>query len=113
MKLYTNYILNHWQMIALHIAVAFICFVVADSPLEVLLIAPVLLYAMSAVSVDIEQNGYAMLVILSEEPDIELAKRLSEELVDEVARDVKTVIIAGETLDELRDRLMEDDEEDV
>jgi len=54
-----------------------------------------------------------MLVILSEEPDIEVAKRLSEELVDEVERDVKTVIIAGDSLQELRDRLMADEEEDV
>ena len=113
MRLYTNYIKAHWEMIALHAAVAIICFVVADSALEVLLLAPVLLYAMSAVSVDIEQNGYAMLVILSEEPDIEVAKRLSEELVEEVERDVKTVIIAGDSLQELRDRLMADEEEDV
>ena len=112
MKLYTNYIKAHWQELTLHAVFAVICFVVADTPLEVLLISPVLFYALSAVSVDLDESGYAMLFILTEEPDVPLAKKLSEDLVDEVARDVKTVIITGDSLTSLREQLLEDEDDE-
>lgn len=110
MKVYSKYIMDHWAMIGMHILLGGICFFVADSALDVLLLAPVMLYAYSAVAIDIEQSGYALLVIISDEPDIDVAKRLSIELVDEAGRDVKTVLICGESLDELRERLEEAEE---
>jgi len=107
---YLNFILEHWKQIAWHIYMAVVIFFFVSTPLGVVLMAPILIYAYVAWTVDLEETGFCLAVFVGEEFNEDIVTALAEECHEETGRDVKIMIIRQPTIDEIREGLEEEDE---
>lgn len=105
---YIDFIRERWMVITVHLYLGMALMYGAASPLHILILAPAIYYAYVAVMVDINRSGYMRVIMLTEEPDLELAHTLGAALAEESEADVQLTIITGEQLEALRDELKED-----
>lgn len=98
---YLNSILENWRRILAHFYMGVCIFYFVDSPLGIVCMAPIIGYAYSAWSVDLDQEGFCLAVFVGDEFTEEFVNDLAEDCHEQTGRDVKVVIVKRDKMEEM------------
>jgi hypothetical protein len=111
---------NHKTILA-HIYIAIALLVVDTSPLNLLVLSPILIYGYTAFACDVKEHGFCLAVFVGPEEDEPIMDHLAQELHEDTGRDVKVICYrrtedGEDLLDQImdsvgREHATEDDEE--
>lgn len=107
---YLNKLMDSWKQILWHTYMALCIFYFVPTPLGVICMAPIIMYAYVAWTVDIEEEGFCLAVFVGDQVNEDIIEALAQDCHEQTGRDVKIVIVQQKHVDAIREGLEEEDE---